>query len=47
MSRRPYIRSMKPGWWLGQRRYVLYMMRELTSLFIGLYCAPWSSEFSA
>ena len=39
MSRRPYIRSMKPGWWLGQRRYFLYMVRELTSLFIGLYCA--------
>ena len=39
MSRRPYVRPMKPGWWLGQRRYLLYMIRELTSLFIGLYCA--------
>jgi fumarate reductase subunit C len=39
MSRRPYIRTVKRSWWLGQRRYVLYMIRELTSLFIGLYCA--------
>ena len=39
MSRRPYVRKVKSGWWLGQRRYVLYMIRELTSLFVGLYCA--------
>jgi fumarate reductase subunit C len=39
MSRRPYIREVKRTWWLGQPRYVLYMIRELTSLFIGLYCA--------
>jgi fumarate reductase subunit C len=39
MSRRPYIRKVKPSWWLGQRRYVFYMVRELTSLFVGLYCA--------
>jgi len=39
MSRRPYVRPMKPGWWLGQRRYLVYMICELTSLFIGLYCA--------
>ena len=39
MSRRPYIRTVKRNWWLGQRRYVLYMIRELTSLFVGLYCA--------
>ena len=39
MSRRPYIRTVKRSWWLGQRRYFLYMIRELTSLFIGLYCA--------
>jgi fumarate reductase subunit C len=30
---------MKRGWWLGQRRYFLYMIRELTSLFLALYCA--------
>ena len=39
MSRRPYVRKLKRGWWLGQRRYVVYMVRELTSLFVGLYCA--------
>jgi len=38
MSRRPYIRKLERNWWLGQRRYVVYMVRELTSLFIGLYC---------
>jgi hypothetical protein len=39
MSRRPYIRKVKRSWWLGHRRYVVYMVRELTSLFVGLYCA--------
>jgi fumarate reductase subunit C len=39
MSRRPYIRKVKRSWWLGQRRYFLYMIRELTCLFIALYCA--------
>jgi fumarate reductase subunit C len=39
VSRRPYVRKVKRSWWLGQRRYLLYMLRELTSLFVGLYCA--------
>jgi succinate dehydrogenase subunit C len=39
MSRRPYIRKVKRNWWLEQPRYVRYMLRELTSLFIGFYCA--------
>ena len=39
MSRRPYTRKVKRSWWLGRRRYVVYMVRELTSLFVGLYCA--------
>jgi fumarate reductase subunit C len=39
MSRRPYLRKIKRSWWLGHRRYVVYMVRELTSLFVGLYCA--------
>jgi fumarate reductase subunit C len=39
MSRRPYIRTVKRSWWLGRCRYVVYMVRELTSLFVGLYCA--------
>jgi fumarate reductase subunit C len=39
MSRRPYVRTMKRSWWLGHRRYVVYMIRELTSLFVALYSA--------
>src|SRR5262245_17611462 len=39
MSRRPCIREVKRSWWLGRRRYVVYMVRELTSLFVGFYCA--------
>lgn len=38
MSRRPYLRAVKRSWWLGQRRYVVYMIRELTSLFVAFYC---------
>ncbi len=39
MSPRPYIRKVRPSWWLSRPSTFLYMMRELTSLFIGLYCA--------
>jgi fumarate reductase subunit C len=39
MSRRPYMRKVERSWWLRQPRYVRYMVRELTSLFVGLYCA--------
>ena len=39
MSRRPYLRKVERSWWLQHPRYVLYMIRELTSLFVGLYCA--------
>jgi fumarate reductase subunit C len=39
MSRRPYKRKMKRSWWLRRRRYFAYMLRELTSLFVGLYSA--------
>jgi len=38
VSRRPYIRKpSKSGWWLAQPRYVRYMLREISALFIGLY----------
>lgn len=38
MSSRPYIRPVSPTrWWLAHPRYVRYMMRELSSLFIGAY----------
>ena len=39
MSRRPYLRKVERSWWLYHPRYVAYMIRELTSLFVGLYCA--------
>src|SRR5262249_62256967 len=39
MSRRPYVRKVKRSWWLARRRYVVYMVRELTSLFVGVYGA--------
>ena len=38
MSRRPYVRKAERSWWLHHPRYVAYMVRELTSLFVGLYC---------
>ena len=37
MSNRPYIRPMPTSWWLKERRYVRYMIREATCLFIGLH----------
>jgi fumarate reductase subunit C len=38
MSRRPYIREpSKSGWWLEQPRYIRYMAREMSALFIGIY----------
>jgi len=38
MSRRPYIReTSRTGWWLRQPRYIRYMMREISALFIGAY----------
>jgi fumarate reductase subunit C len=39
MNRRPYIRKVERSWWLSHPRYVRYMVRELTSLFVGLYGA--------
>lgn len=37
MNRKPYVREMPGTWWLGQRRYTIYMVRELTCIFIGAY----------
>ena len=39
MNPRPYIRKVRLSWWLRRPSTFLYMMRELTSFFIGLYCA--------
>jgi fumarate reductase subunit C len=38
VSRRPYVRPISTtGWWLSEGRYFRYMMRELSSLFIGAF----------
>ena len=40
MSSKPYIRTVpRYSWWLTQGRYLRYMAREITSLFIGAYTA--------
>lgn len=33
----PYRRAMPPTWWLRNRAYFLFMVRELTSVFIAAY----------
>ncbi len=33
----PYHRSMRSTWWLSSRAYALFMVRELTSVFIAAY----------
>ncbi len=36
MSRNPYVRPVsKTGWWLKHPRYLRYMSREVTCIFIG------------
>jgi fumarate reductase subunit C len=38
MSRRPYIQEVSPTAWFFKRpRYMRYMAREVTSIFIGIY----------
>ena len=37
MSRKPYVRPMSNTWWLEKPEYTLYMLRELTSVFVGGY----------
>ena len=40
MSRKPYVREVsRSWWWLAQYRYIRYMIRELTCVFIGTYTA--------
>ena len=40
MSRQPYVRSMpKASWYLANARYRRYMLREVTCLLVGVYCA--------
>ena len=38
MSRRPYVREVPPtSWFFRSPRYMRYMTREVTSIFIGIY----------
>ncbi len=37
MSRKPYVRPISNTWWLEKPEYTLYMLRELTSVFVGGY----------
>lgn len=40
MSRRPYVREVPPtSWYFRMPRYMRYMAREVTSIFIGIYTA--------
>lgn len=39
MSRRPLVRVCPPTtWYFRQPRYLRYMSREITSIFVGAYC---------
>jgi fumarate reductase subunit C len=35
--REPYRRPISATWWLNKRNYLLFMLRELTSVFIAAY----------
>ena len=40
MSRRPYVREVPPtSWYFRMPRYMRYMVREVTSIFIGIFTA--------
>jgi fumarate reductase subunit C len=34
---KPYIRQMPASWWLKRTSYLLFMLRELSSVFVGGY----------
>jgi fumarate reductase subunit C len=38
-ARRPYLKPQRPGWWMDNSFFRLYMLREATALFALLYCA--------
>ncbi len=35
---KPYIRKMPATWWLQKRAYFWFMVRELTVVFMAVYC---------
>ncbi len=34
----PYVRPVPALWWLKRRPYTLFIIREATAIFVGLYC---------
>ena len=34
---KPYIRPMPATWWLKRRPYLVFMLRELSSVFVAIY----------
>ncbi len=48
MSRKPYVREVsKTGWYLKQPRYMRYMSREVTCIFIGAFALLMVSAVSS
>lgn len=37
MKGKEYIRPIPPGWWLKKKSYTLFMIRELTAVFVAGY----------
>jgi fumarate reductase subunit C len=37
-ARRPYHRPVSKLWWLERRSYLLFVIREMTSVFVAGYC---------
>ena len=35
---KPYHRPVQMAWWLKRQPYTLFIIRELTSVFVGIYC---------
>ena len=35
---KPYVRPMPATWWLRNRAYFRFMLRELTAVFVAVYC---------
>ena len=33
-----YIRPISNTWWLDKKQYILFIIRELTSIFVAVYC---------
>jgi fumarate reductase subunit C len=38
VRRRPYLRPASRLWWIERRPYFLFLVRELTSVFVAAYC---------